>query len=107
MVTLDATGLTAATRYYYAIEDDGVLDTAFAGTFITHPVAAGEVASYIIGASGDAGLTGSAGDDSYITSQVSDNPVFDTMRAQSLTEKWRWFRPEERSEGKECEGRRG
>jgi hypothetical protein len=91
MVTLDATGLTADTRYYYAIEDDSVLDMAFAGTFVTHPGPIGEIASYTIGAAGDAGLTGSAGDDSYITSQVSNNPVFDTMRAQALSQNWRWF----------------
>lgn len=91
MVTLDATGLTADTRYYYAIEDDSVLDTAFSGTFRTQPVVAGEVASYTIGMAGDAGLTGSAGDASYITSQVSNNPVFDTMRAQAIAEDWVWF----------------
>lgn len=91
MVTLDATGLTADTRYYYAIEDTSVLDTAASGTFRTQPVAAGEIASYTFGAAGDAGLTGSAGDASYITSQVSNNPVFDTMRAQALTDEWVWF----------------
>jgi hypothetical protein len=90
MVSLEATGLTANTRYYYALEDDSVLDTGFSGTFLTHPVAAGERASFIIGAAGDAGLTG-AGDDSYITSAVSDNPVFDTMRTQALAEDWLFF----------------
>ncbi|MFU0241654.1 alkaline phosphatase D family protein [Streptomyces scabiei] len=90
MVSLIATGLTAGTRYYYALEDDSVLDTAASGQFRTHPVAAGERASYIIGAAGDAGLTG-AGDDSYITDEVSDNPVFDTMRAQAASEEWLWF----------------
>lgn len=91
MVTLTATGLTEDTRYYYAIEDTGVLDTAAAGTFRTHPVAPGEIASYTFGAAGDAGLTGSAGDASFITSQVSNNPVFDTMRAQALADDWVWF----------------
>ncbi|MFP3986872.1 carbohydrate binding domain-containing protein [Streptomyces sp. E11-3] len=90
MVSLTATGLTANTRYYYALEDDSVLDTAFSGTFRTHPAAVGERASFVFGAAGDAGLTG-AGDDSYITSAVSDNPVFDTMRSQAGAEDWLFF----------------
>lgn len=91
MVSLTATGLTAGTRYHYALEDDSVLDTDFVGSVLTHPVAVGERASYVFGAAGDAGLVGSAGDDSFITDQVSDNPVFDTMRAQSLSEGWLHF----------------
>ncbi len=91
MVTLTATGLTQDTRYYYGIEDGGVIDTNFIGTFRTQPVAVGEIASYTFGAAGDAGLTGSAGDASYITSAVSNNPVFDTMRAQALADNWVWF----------------
>ncbi|WP_200308249.1 alkaline phosphatase D family protein [Streptomyces adelaidensis] len=90
IASLQATGLQPGIRYYYALEDDGVLDTAFSGTFRTHPVAAGERASFAFGAAGDAGLTGD-GDDSYVTSAVSDNPVFDTMRAQSAAEDWLFF----------------
>lgn len=90
IVSFALTGLEPGVRYYYALEDDGVLDTAASGTFLTHPVAAGQRASYVFGAAGDAGLTG-AGDDSYITTQVSDNPVFDTMRAQSLADDWLFF----------------
>lgn len=91
IVSFTVTGLTAGTRYYYALEDDSVLDTAAAGEFRTHPVPVGERASYIIGAAGDAGLTGAAGDDSFITDDVSDNPVFDTMRSQCAAEGWLWF----------------
>ncbi|WP_060887077.1 alkaline phosphatase D family protein [Streptomyces caniscabiei] len=90
IASLQATGLQPNTRYYYALEDGGVLDTSFSGTFRTHPVAAGERASFIFGAAGDAGLPG-AGDDSYVTTAVSDNPVFDTMRAQSAAEDWLFF----------------
>jgi hypothetical protein len=90
IASLQATGLQPGVRYYYALEDDGVLDTAFSGTFRTHPVAAGERASFIFGAAGDAGLTG-APDDSHITSAVSNNPVFDTMRAQSAVQDWLFF----------------
>ena len=49
MVTLTATGLTQDTRYYYGIEDGGVIDTNFIGTFRTQPVAVGEIASYTFG----------------------------------------------------------
>ncbi|NUS86376.1 MAG: hypothetical protein HOY75_27545 [Streptomyces sp.] len=90
IASLQATGLQPGTRYYYALEDGGVLDTTFSGTFRTHPAAAGERASFTFGAAGDAGLTGE-GDDSYITTAVSNNPVFDTMRSQSAAEEWLFF----------------
>ncbi|UUU21725.1 alkaline phosphatase D family protein [Streptomyces sp. DSM 40750] len=90
IASLQATGLLPNTRYYYGFEDDGVLDTAFSGTFRTHPVAAGERASFTFGAAGDAGLTG-AGDASHVVSAVSNNPVFDTMRSQSAAEDWLFF----------------
>lgn len=93
MVSISATGLDANTRYYYAMEDAGVLDTAFVGSFKTHPTL-GDPASYIFGAAGDAGLIGGpdAGvGDIYITSQVSNNPVFDTMRQQAIDQDWAWF----------------
>lgn len=90
IASLQATGLQPNTRYYYALEDGGVLDTSFSGTFRTHPVAAGERASFTFGAAGDAGLTG-AGDDSYVVTAVSNNPVFDTMRSQSAAEDWLFF----------------
>ncbi|MBP5883181.1 alkaline phosphatase D family protein [Streptomyces scabiei] len=90
IASLQATGLQPGVRYYYALEDDGVLGTSFSGTFRTHPVAAGERASFVFGAAGDAGLTGE-GDDSHVTSAVSNNPVFDTMRAQAAAEEWLFF----------------
>lgn len=90
IVSLRATGLDPDTRYHYALEDDDVIDTDFIGTFLTHPVEIGERSDYIFGVAGDAGLTGT-GDDSFITSEVSNNPVFDTMRAQAGSEDWLWF----------------
>src|SRR5690554_2253881 len=84
VVSIEATGLEPDTRYWYALEDDSVIATAFLGTFRTHPPA-GEPASFIVGAAGDAGLTGT-GDDSHITNAVSNHPV----------------RSEERRVGKEC-----
>ncbi|MET9516380.1 alkaline phosphatase D family protein [Streptomyces sp. NPDC002994] len=83
------TGLEPNTRYWCLI-DDGALNTSWKSTFRTQPGPVGEPLSYTFGAAGDAGLTG-VGDASYITSQVSNNPVFDTMKAQSLAEEWAWF----------------
>lgn len=94
VASIAATGLTPGRRYWYALEDSGVLDTAAKGTFRTHPVAAGERASFIFGAAGDAGLAGGsdAGDgDTFIVNQNTNNPVFDTMRAQALAEDWLMF----------------
>lgn len=89
VLTFDVTGLDAGTRYWVVV-DDGALNPGFKAQFLTHPAAAGERVSYIFGAAGDAGLTGE-GDDSYITSAVSNNPVFDTMRLQGAAEQWLWF----------------
>ncbi|QBI56793.1 alkaline phosphatase D family protein [Streptomonospora litoralis] len=89
VVSIEATGLATDTRYYYAVEDDSVLDTAFSGTFRTHPLV-GEPASFVVGAAGDAGLTGN-GDDSHIVDGVSNHPVFDTMRDRALAEEWVQF----------------
>lgn len=91
MVSFELSGLTAGTRYYYQLEDDSTLDTDFTGTFLTAPAAVGERCDFIFGAAGDAGLAGSQGDDSYITSEVSNNPVFDTMTTQALNEGWLFF----------------
>lgn len=83
------TGLDPDTRYWYVV-DAGGLNVSYKGSFKTHPGPAGEPASYIFGAAGDAGLTGD-GDEGYITDAVSNNPVFDTMAAQSAAEDWAWF----------------
>jgi hypothetical protein len=89
ILSFTVTGLDADTRYWYVV-DAGGLNTSYKGTFRTHPGPVGEPLSYIFGAAGDAGLTG-VGDDSYITTAVSNNPVFDTMTAQSRAEEWAWF----------------
>ncbi|MGW3936434.1 alkaline phosphatase D family protein [Streptomyces phaeochromogenes] len=89
ILAFTVTGLDADTRYWYVV-DAGGLNVSYKGTFRTHPGPVGEVASYIFGAAGDAGLTG-AGDASHITTAVSNNPVFDTMAAQSRAEEWVWF----------------
>lgn len=89
VLTFDVSGLDPGTRYWVVV-DDGALNPGFKAQFLTHPAAAGERVSYIFGAAGDAGLTGE-GDDSYITSAVSNSPVFDTMRLQGAAEQWLWF----------------
>ncbi|MDX2946821.1 alkaline phosphatase D family protein [Streptomyces caniscabiei] len=89
MIVWNLTGLDADTQYWVVV-NDGALNNNFKATFRTHPVPAGERASYIFGAAGDAGLTGD-GYDGYITGAVSDSPVFDTMRTQAAAEQWLWF----------------
>ncbi|MET9411267.1 alkaline phosphatase D family protein [Streptomyces sp. NPDC002935] len=89
ILAFTVTGLTPNTRYWYVV-DAGGLNVSYKGTFKTHPGLIGEPASYLFGAAGDAGLTGD-GYDGYITSAVSNSPVFDTMTAQSRAEDWAWF----------------
>ena len=89
ILDFSVTGLDPDTQYWYVV-DAGGLNTSYKGTFRTHPGPIGEPLSYIFGAAGDAGLVG-AGDDSYITDAVSNNPVFDTMRVQCAAEGWGWF----------------
>lgn len=89
MIVYSLTGLDADTQYWVVV-DDGALNNNYKATFRTHPVPAGERASYIFGAAGDAGLTGD-GYDGYISSAVSNSPVFDTMRVQGAAEQWLWF----------------
>jgi hypothetical protein len=89
VIDWNVTGLDPGTRYWVVV-DDGALNPSFKAQFLTHPAAIGERVSYIFGAAGDAGLTG-VGNDSYITSAVSNNPVFDTMREQGAAEQWLWF----------------
>ena len=89
MITWNLTGLDPATQYWVVV-NDGALNNSYKATFRTHPGPAGERFSYTFGAAGDAGLTGD-GYDGYISSAVSNSPVFDTMRAQSVAEQWLWF----------------
>lgn len=90
MASVEVTGLESSTRYYYRWVIDSTEQPDFDGTFRTAPPNDGTPQSFVIGAAGDAGLTGN-GDDSYITSGVSDNPVFDTMREKALAEDWLGF----------------
>lgn len=79
------TGLTPNTQYYFALEVDGVLDTLFSGKFKTVGTS-GNPYSFTFAASSCAGnsTVDEAGDDglAYITSRMSDRPIFDTIREQ-------------------------
>ncbi|MBD0838777.1 alkaline phosphatase D family protein [Streptomyces sp. TRM68416] len=88
---VDVTGLTADTRYYWQVEDNGVIDASVTGQFLTDPPL-GQPASFTVGVGGDAGLTpmypgvtGSA------PSRLSNHPVHDTIRTRALAEGWRRF----------------
>lgn len=83
---LTATGLNPSTRYWWAVEDNGVLDTVYTGQFRTLPVE-GTAASFTISVAGDAGLQpltlGVAG--STYPDRISNDPVFDTVRELALS----------------------
>jgi len=83
-----ATGLAANTRYWFALETDGVLDTLSNGQFRTHPVV-GSQASFTVGLGGDAGLSpvepGVAG---AAPTRLSNHAVFDTARVRAISEDW-------------------
>lgn len=78
IVQFTATGLSANTRYHWQVEDDGVLDAAWAGQFRTHPEV-GSQASFTVAVIGDAGANGDA--DAVVTNRVSNHPAFDAVRA--------------------------
>jgi len=88
---VDVTGLAADTRYWWQVEDNGVLDASATGQLLTDPLL-GVPASFTVGVGGDAGLTplypGVSG--SAVT-RLSNHPVHDLIRQRALTEGWRRF----------------
>lgn len=76
IASIEATGLDPDTQYYFAFEDDAVLDTDWSGSFRTHPTL-GEPASYAFASASCAGHVNGG----FTTSEVSNHPVFDTIRA--------------------------
>ena len=88
IASIEAEGLIPSTRYWYAFEVDGDIDTDFTGTFFTHPPNDGTPQSFTFGAAGDAGLGPSETVGQWVEDEVSNNPVFDVMRRRSLRESW-------------------
>lgn len=91
VATVDVTGLTADTRYWWAVEDNGTLDTGVSGQLLTDPTP-GQPASFTVALGGDAGLTpdypGIAGD---APDRLSNHPVHDTIRQRAVAGDWRRF----------------
>lgn len=75
------TGLLPNTRYYWAVEDDAVLDTVSTGQFLTHPVV-GEPANFVIAASSCAGLTPEYPGVGAVmaANRLSNSPVFSIIK---------------------------
>jgi hypothetical protein len=92
VASLTATGLDPSTRYFFAVEHGGVIDTGFPGQFLTHP-SVGEPASFRFGASGDAGLDPEfPGVGTLLaSSRQSNHPIFDTVRGRAVAEDWLFF----------------
>lgn len=86
------TGLDPSTRYWWQVEDNGVLDTGTTGQFLTHPTL-GLPASFTLAtascAGGAASVPGSGAE--LAPTQVSNHPVFDTIRSRGLAEGWVGF----------------
>lgn len=76
VASVRADGLTEDTRYYWALEVDGQLDTTKTGTFRTFPPE-GEPASFVFGA---ASCAGANSDYDPLEAGVSNHPVFDAIR---------------------------
>ncbi|MEU5156740.1 DUF5047 domain-containing protein [Glycomyces sp. NPDC021274] len=83
------TGLTARTRYWWRIEDTGVVDDTRTGTFLTPPPA-GAQASFTFTASGDAGLgtDGGATGTELVPTRISNHPVHELIADRMLAEDW-------------------
>lgn len=89
VVQFTATGLTAVTRYFYAVDDGTPGDT---GQFTTHP-AVGSEASFTFAVSSCAGAGGPLDVQGNVLDplNVSNHPVFDTIRNRSIDNQWLFF----------------
>jgi PhoD-like phosphatase len=92
IVRLTATGLAPNTRYHFAVEDNGVLDSAFRGQFRTHPPV-GQPASFVIGLASCAGASPEVPGVGAVLApnRLSNSTIFDTIRQQALAENWLLF----------------
>jgi len=84
-------GLAANTRYWWRVEDNGVIDASATGQLLTDPPL-GQAASFTVGVGGDSGLApmypGVAG---AAPSRLSNHPIHDVIRTRALAEEWRRF----------------
>jgi hypothetical protein len=89
IVSIEATGLTANTRYWYALDDGARSDT---GTFRTHPPLGSE-ASFTLAVSSCAGAGGPVDVEGDVLDplNVSNHPVFQTLRDRAINEDWIGF----------------
>ncbi|MFB9852436.1 alkaline phosphatase D family protein [Micromonospora andamanensis] len=83
VASIEADGLDPDTQYHYAFEHDSVVDTAWQGSFRTHPVL-GEPASYAFAMATCAGSINNTASGGYTDSKVSNHPVFDVIRQHVL-----------------------
>lgn len=92
IVRIAATGLSANTRYHFAIEDTGVLDSTFRGQFLTHPPV-GQPASFTVGMASCAGHSSAfpGVGNVLVSDKLSNHPVFDDIRSKALAEDWLLF----------------
>lgn len=89
VATVQLSGLAPDTRYWWQVEDNGTLDTAYTGQLVTDPPL-GLPASYTLGVIGDAGLNPEApGVAGAAPNRLSNHPVFDIVRERGLADGWR------------------
>lgn len=84
------TGLEARTRYWWRVEDDGVIDDGATATFLTPPPA-GAPASFTMSVGGDAGLTpevpGATGLEAY-PHRISNHEIHRFIGERMVAEDW-------------------
>lgn len=84
------TGLDPDQRYWWQVEDGGVIDTSQTGRLLTDAVAVGNPMSFTIGLCGDAGLTpsfpGVSG--TAVPSRSSNHPVHSVIGSRAESENW-------------------
>ncbi|MFD0772659.1 alkaline phosphatase D family protein [Streptomonospora algeriensis] len=89
VATVEVTGLSAGTRYYWRTVDNGTTDTGATGQLLTDPVAAGQPASFTVACVGDAGLRPVVpGTSGAAPERLSNHPIFDTLRQRAVAEDW-------------------
>lgn len=82
-------GLDPLTRYFWRVEDNGVVDNSRTATFLTPPTA-GVASSFTFEASGDAGLGGDGGSTGLelLPTRISDHDVHKLIADRMIAEDW-------------------